>query len=58
MSEQLEPMEQQPPRISQGGVKLLAEIYELLNDQELAFDVEKQARYSQLHDEAEKRKLL
>ncbi len=56
--EQLEPMEQQPSRISQGGVKLLAEIYELLNDQELAFDVEKQVRYSQLHDEAEKRKLL
>lgn len=38
--------------------KLLSEIYDLLNDKELETNPEKQARYSQLHDEAEKRKLL
>jgi hypothetical protein len=56
--EQIEPLEPSPKPVGNEGVKLLAEIYELLNDQELAFDVEKQARYSQLHNEAEKRKLL
>lgn len=41
-----------------GDGDLIRELYDLLNDKELNVDVEKQARYSHLHDEAEKRKLL
>jgi hypothetical protein len=39
-------------------VKLLSELYTLLNDNELAANDEKKARYSQLHNEAEKRRLI
>lgn len=45
-------------KMGNDDAKLLSEIYNLLNDKELNVNPEKQARYSQLHDEAEKRKLL
>jgi hypothetical protein len=47
-----------PKTMGNDDAKLLSEIYDLLNDKELNTNLKKQARYSQLHDEAEKRKLL
>lgn len=49
---------QTPKTMGNQDAKLLSEIYDLLNDKELNDNPEKQARYSQLHTEAEKRKLL
>lgn len=56
--EQLEPMEQQPPRISQDGVALIKEIYELTHLVSISNDPAKRLRLTELTIKAQERKLL